>query len=579
MTIQPSATPTSSTVFLVLRRMRTPLVLLIGIYAVCVLGLMLIPGVDAEGRAAPGLSFFHAFYVISYTATTIGFGELPLPFSDAQRLWVTTCIYLTVVGWSYAVVNILTLLQEKAFRAAVAANRFTRRVRRLTEPFYLVCGAGATGTTVVRSLAGLGLQCVIIERDELRVQELELEDLATDPPMLTADAAQPDTLLRAGMLHPQCQGVVALTDDEQANLAVAIAARLLNPEYPVIARTTHDVVAANMASFGTDHIINPFEKFAAELALSIAAPDHYRLTELLTGLPGDELPEPHRPPRGRWIVSGYGRFGRAVVREFTRLGITVTVIEPQTRARHDELPDGVRFVAGRGTERAVLLAAGADTASGVVAASDSDVDNLSTAITARETHPGIFIVTRQNQAANAALFTAFEHDFAMVPSDIVATECVALLTTPLLNQFVVQIPAFDEAWCADLAARLEQAGHQRVPRYWDVALDAAHAPAVVDALGQGRVVTLGDLTRDPSDRSSSLDLVMLMWHHGEDRVVLPGPDVVLAPGDRLLVAGRSAAQRRLRTTLQNANALEYLLTGSEHSGWLWRSLSRSARPR
>ena len=35
------------------------------------------------------MGFFDAFYFMSYTATTIGFGELPQAFNDAQRMWVT----------------------------------------------------------------------------------------------------------------------------------------------------------------------------------------------------------------------------------------------------------------------------------------------------------------------------------------------------------------------------------------------------------------------------------------------------------------------------------------------------------
>ena len=57
------------------------------------------------------MSFFHAFYFMSYTATTIGFGEIPNAFSDGQRLWVTFCIYLVVVAWSYAIIVLVALLQ------------------------------------------------------------------------------------------------------------------------------------------------------------------------------------------------------------------------------------------------------------------------------------------------------------------------------------------------------------------------------------------------------------------------------------------------------------------------------------
>ena len=49
-----SAAQASATIFLVLRRMRAPLIVLIVIFAVSVLGLTLIPGQDAAGPAVRG---------------------------------------------------------------------------------------------------------------------------------------------------------------------------------------------------------------------------------------------------------------------------------------------------------------------------------------------------------------------------------------------------------------------------------------------------------------------------------------------------------------------------------------------
>ena len=125
-----SAAQASATIFLILRRMRAPLIVLIVIFAVSVLGLTLIPGEDAEGRPCE-MGFFDAFYVMSYTATTIGFGEIPYPFTYNQRMWVTISIYLTVIGWAYAIGSLLALLQDRAFRQALALQHFTRKVARL----------------------------------------------------------------------------------------------------------------------------------------------------------------------------------------------------------------------------------------------------------------------------------------------------------------------------------------------------------------------------------------------------------------------------------------------------------------
>ena len=89
-------------VFLLLRRLRSPLIVLIVVYAVAVFGFTLIPGVDDQGRPWR-MGFFHAFYFVSFLGTTIGLGEIPYPFTDAQRLWALLSIYATVVAWLYGI--------------------------------------------------------------------------------------------------------------------------------------------------------------------------------------------------------------------------------------------------------------------------------------------------------------------------------------------------------------------------------------------------------------------------------------------------------------------------------------------
>ncbi|NYT47363.1 MAG: hypothetical protein H0A75_07100 [Candidatus Methanofishera endochildressiae] len=65
------------------------------------------------------LSIFHAFYFMTYTATTTGFGEIPFAFSDAQRLWAIVCLYVSVVTWFYALGSIIRLFQNVPFKRAL----------------------------------------------------------------------------------------------------------------------------------------------------------------------------------------------------------------------------------------------------------------------------------------------------------------------------------------------------------------------------------------------------------------------------------------------------------------------------
>ncbi|MBT8115866.1 MAG: hypothetical protein KJP04_10805 [Arenicella sp.] len=159
--------------FLVLRRLRAPLILLVSVYAVATFVMTLIPGVDEDGNVWY-MSFFHAFYFVSFMGTTIGFGEIPYAFSDAQRAWVLVCIYISVSAWLYAIGSMLNLLQNQAFRQALSRKAFERSINRIDLPFYLICGYGETGALINEGLAELGLQTIIIDYNPDRTSSIEI---------------------------------------------------------------------------------------------------------------------------------------------------------------------------------------------------------------------------------------------------------------------------------------------------------------------------------------------------------------------------------------------------------------------
>ncbi|MCU0735069.1 MAG: NAD-binding protein, partial [Methylotetracoccus sp.] len=311
-----------SSLFLVLRRMRAPLLAVTVVWTVSITGLVVIPGEDAAGHPVR-MDFLHALYFISYTATTIGFGEIPYSFTPAQRLWVTFCIYLTVVAWSYAFVKLLALFQDRWFLQAIAEQRFKHQVRRLSEPFYLVCGYGESGRLLCRAFDGMGRRFVVLDADEQRLAELEAADYRSDTPALAADARDPETLMLAGVKHRQCAAVLALTGEERANVAVAAAVRLLRPDLTLICRAESPAPASEMRLFGVDRIINPHQQFADYLSVAIQSPGSYQLMAWLTGLPGTTLEPETEPPGGPWLIYGDGYFADQVAAKLYRQGAEV----------------------------------------------------------------------------------------------------------------------------------------------------------------------------------------------------------------------------------------------------------------
>ncbi len=566
-----AVTPQQGLFFLVLRRMRAPLIALILILAVSTVGLTLAPGVDVDGQPSR-LSFFHAFYFISYTATTIGFGEIPVTFSDQQRLWVIVCIYLSVVGWAYAFSAVLALFQDAAFLGAVRSERFAGKVGRIREPFYLICGYGETGRLICRALDHLGLRAVVLEKDPGKAGDVELHEYLADIPVLAADASQPEILRIAGLTNPRCKGVMALTNDDQANLAIAISARLLAPKLPALCRVEHPDSAANMASFGTRHIINPFARFGEYLALALRAPAAYHLLTWLTGVPGTTIRRHRDPPRGPWVLCGYGSFGAAMVEALDREALPVTIID-----RHPARDLTRTWIEGDATGAQALTGAGIGQAVGIVAGTANDVDNLSVVVTARELNPRLFTVLRQNNFANRALFEAFDSDVTVVSSEIIAHECLAILTTPLLDLFLQEIQHREDAWSREILDALTGRFDWVVPAVWSLRFNLPQTPAVHRHLMQpGSRMDLGTLLRDPHDRYSALPCAaLLLRREGGTAEMLPGADTQIQLGDELLLVGRPRAQRDLALTVENANTLIYVQTGTDlPGGWLWQWLAR-----
>ena len=117
-------------VWLTMRRMRTPLIVMILVYSLSVFGLVQIPGQDASGNPAQ-VGYLDAAYFIALMATTVGFGEMPTTFTHAQRLYAFIILFPNVIAWLYSIGTIISLFVDPQFRAVLARSRFGRRVRRM----------------------------------------------------------------------------------------------------------------------------------------------------------------------------------------------------------------------------------------------------------------------------------------------------------------------------------------------------------------------------------------------------------------------------------------------------------------
>jgi Trk K+ transport system NAD-binding subunit len=348
-----------------------------------------------------------------------------------------------------------------------------------------------------------------------------------------------------------------------------MAAALLRPDLPVIARVTSRAIAERMQAFGSPATVNPFDRFGDHLRLALRAPASYQLLTWLESGPGAALPERGSPPRsGRWIVCGYGRLGQELAADLRAEGLQVLVIEVDPARAGDR-----DVLVGDASDPWVMAQADLDRAVGLVAGTDNDTTNLSLVAAARRSRPELFVAARQNRAASAPLFAQMAVDALLVPTEVVAHEVYAQLSTPLLWRFLREMPAMGEDWAADIVDRLTRLCGTHLQTLWKVRLTAQEAPALAPQLSSGQA-RLGRLLRNPENREEPLHAIVLMVMRGGDATLAPDEDFVLQPEDELLLAGWSAARRALDTTLFVPGILEYLVTGRRMpSSWIWRKLS------
>jgi len=535
---------------IVLREMRVPLVALVGVYALGIAVMVMIPGVNGEP-----MSLFHAFYFMTYTATTTGFGEIPIPFSDPQRMWATICLYMSVVAWVYAIGTIIRLIQNPHFTLAVAQARFGRAVKRINEPFYIICGFGDTGSLLARGLSDHHMAAVIIDTDAERIKALTLRDYHVPMPGLEGDASVPKNLTDAGLARDHCRGVVLLTGDEDVNLKIAVMVRLLNPSASVVCRSLSRSHDEELTGLGSVVVIDPFESWARELGLALHKPSLHTLDEWLVGARGVSLEKLIFHPQGTWILCGYGKLGKMLHATLKNLGVKLVVIAVGVDAK----PEVEVGISGLAT-RANLQRAGVSDVAGIVAATNSDADNLAILLTARNLNPKAHLIVRQNSHENELAFNAASADLIMQPSLVTARRILLQLISPLIRDWLDYLedqPDFLHDICFP---RLRAEVGDVEPALWTLRIDTEQAPAVLEYLLDDQIA-VGDVFRDVRERGSYLGCVPLVLKRVDEKMMLPAADVALQSGDEILMCSRRGVERIVRANMANIYTVEMLVTG------------------
>ena len=541
--------------------MRTPMYVLIATFSISILGMVLIPGVDDQGRPYH-LSFFDAFYFVSYMATTIGFGESPYQFTYPQKLWVGFTIYLTVIGWLYAIGSIITLVQDKVLAAQIALAQFQRKIKKMDEPFIIFVGYNSMTKAIIDRLTSEGVRSVIIEKNEEKIKLLALENYSIEVPALVGDIRDPNVFRTAGIHKHNCKAVVSLFNDDVMNLHVALSAKLMNKHVTVIVEATEEEYAQNLKTIGADIVENPFKIIAKRIYLSLKSPSLLMLEQWVYGDPLVLRKKDRLPKEGKYIVCGYGRMGTALEVGLKRAGIDYVFIEASPK-KAAKAKRGEKVMVGDADDKKILLKADVQEAACIIAATKDDLLNLSIIMAAKRINPDIYTVARENRINDAVVFKAAKIDRVITIETLMVKKTYNTIARPLADRFIRLINYRGEEWGKRVVEEMkENIGNN--PETFETVIDEDHAYALVRHMRQsGEEIPYEVLCRRRDNWKETNPLLILYVKRGEEEILLPEPSFPIKTGDRILMAGDSDSFDDVGYIMENINELSYVLDGEE----------------
>jgi voltage-gated potassium channel len=141
------------------------------------------------------------------------------------------------------------------------------------------------------------------------------------------------------------------------------------------------------------------------------------------------------------IVCGYGRVGVHVDNELSQNDASFVVVDNDPEKATRLAAEGALHIVGDATEEHVLEAAGLEHATAVVAAVNSDADNVLITLTAKGLSPGTQVIARTKLDENEGKLLRAGADRVIAPTTIGGRRIAQLLTRPVVADFLDLVSA------------------------------------------------------------------------------------------------------------------------------------------
>jgi Trk K+ transport system NAD-binding subunit len=541
--------------------MRVPFLVLVVSYTISIIGFLIIDGVDNNGDIYQ-MQIFDAFYFITYTATTIGFGEIPYPFTHDQKIWVSVSIYLTVLGWFYGIGTLVSLLQDKLFLSEIAIARFKYSVKNIKEDFVIILGYNETTSVIIKKLLSANMRVVVIEINQARANYLILEGFIPNVPVLVKDAHNSVSLELAGIKSLHCKGIISLFENSILNLRITLASKILNPNIKVAVKSTTDDETGNLLDAGANIVENPFSIISYQIQMALNGSSLFKLENWLYKIYSLDA-KSFSIPTGKIIICGYGRLGAKLNSMFISHGIFPTIIEINKEVVQSAINDGIlNIICGSADDKFFLSQANIDETELIFVGTDNDTTNLSIVSTVKKMNNKTVIIARENELSDLSIFTHAKIDHIFLPSKILIHKTTNAVINPLCDRMIRLLTKKDEQWGQKLLANLMKHINPN-PITFELNINKHDSIQIYNYLLAKNKIKLYELRRSRRDRNQHNNLIPLLIVRDEEDIILPDLSFELKIDDKILFACDENAKDDLEYIVNNIYEFYYIIEGNE----------------
>jgi voltage-gated potassium channel len=250
--------------------------------ALILAALLLITAAGTAGYVfVADMTLIDALYMTVITISTVGFREVA-PLDPASKLFTIGLIIVAVGTTIYLLTTLAQLILEGQLRGLLQRRTMQQRIDSLRD-HVIVCGFGRFGRIVADELQRSGMPLVVVEGSPAKEPELAKSEL----PYVIGSATSDDVLVQAGV--GRARAIVAGTGSDSDNVFISLAARELNPDLRIHARSESETGARRLKLAGAHQVISTYQIGGVRVATAILRPSVVDFLEIARPRIGPEV--------------------------------------------------------------------------------------------------------------------------------------------------------------------------------------------------------------------------------------------------------------------------------------------------